>query len=156
MVGRNHRTQRGTSAPFSAEGTGWQTLISYNWQSGHAYRLNVNNTSTTSSGTWFTATILDVQSNRTSTIGSIEIPTSLGGIYPYINNFVEWYGPAQSGCAGYPLSQVTFSAPKGRDLTSHPVVTSAAGIPPSATPNGPACSGVANSGTSMQHVNGTL
>lgn len=145
----------GISGPFSGEGSGWQTLISYNWQPGHSYRLTVNNSSNTSSDAWFTATILDVQSNRTSTIGSIEIPTSFGGIYTQINDFVEWYGPQQSGCSSYPLSDVTFSVPRARDLVNHPMVTAAAGNPPSATPNGPACSGVTNYGTSMDHLNGT-
>ncbi|HLY83639.1 MAG TPA: DUF3472 domain-containing protein, partial [Acidimicrobiales bacterium] len=126
----------GISQPFGAEGVGWQTIIPYNWQAGHTYKLTVNNTSTTSSGVWFTATILDVQTNRTSTIGSIEIPSSLGGIWEYLNNFVEWYGAAQPACAGYPLSQVTFSAPRGRDKAGDATVSSAAGVPPSSTPNG--------------------
>jgi hypothetical protein len=145
----------GISRPFSGEGVGWQNIISYNWQAGHAYRLTVNHGSTTTTGMWFTATILDVQSNRSSTIGSVQIPTSFGGIYEYINNFVEWYGPTQSACTSYPISDVTFSAPHGRDRVGTPTVTAAPGIPPSGTPNGPACSGVTDNVVSMQHVNGT-
>jgi Domain of unknown function (DUF3472) len=145
----------GISQPFSGEGSGWQTIIPYDWQARRSYRLNVNHSSTTSSGSWFTATVVDVQANRTSTIGTIEIPSSFGGIYQYINNFVEWYGPAQAGCTNYPHSDVTFSAPQGREQVGRTTTTAAAGNPPSATPNGPGCSAVTDDIASMEHINGT-
>jgi hypothetical protein len=145
----------GISQAFSGEGVGWQTMISYNWQAGRTYRLNVAYSSTTSTGYWYTATIVDTQANKTSTIGTIEFPQSFGGLQQYVNNFVEWYGATLPTCSGYPWSNVTFSAPSGRGPSGSPTIASAPGSPPSGTPDGPACSGVTNNLSSMNHVNGT-
>jgi hypothetical protein len=145
----------GISRAFSGEGSGWQNIIPYEWQALHSYKLSVNQSSSTSTGLWFTATVHDVQSNVSSTIGSIEIPSSFGGIYQYINNFVEWYAPTQVACANYPLSDVTFSAPRGREQAGLATRIAAPDSPPSATPDGPACSVITNRLTTMEHVNGT-
>ncbi len=99
--------------PFSGEGEGYQTMIPYDWQAGHAYRTRVWAVGVDEGGAWWLGAILDDMTGADTIIGTIRVPHGRGWLGGTLLNFVEWYGPQPATCQDLPISVVFFGPPRG-------------------------------------------
>jgi hypothetical protein len=92
----------GLPREFSGEGTGYQTIISYEWVPNHAYLFRVSRTSEPDpeNGTQWTAYITDAATGVETEIGTINAPHTYGKLTNVIVNFTEYYG-ALARCSSF-------------------------------------------------------
>ncbi len=134
--------------PFDGEGVGYQTMIPYDWQPGHYYRMRVWAVGTDAGGEWWLGVVIDDTTGRETVIGTIQVAPGRGWIAPHIGNFVEWYGQKGDSCAQLPLSDVYFGPPKG-DAGS-----ALAGAPSNSFGGGACASALSMYGEWAHHRNG--
>lgn len=96
---------------FTGEGTGLSCRMAYNFKAGHTYTYIVSRAST-EPGLWWTASILDISSKKTTVIGTLRAPDDSGAdsIAPRLNNFSEFFGDTRP-CDKVPTSDTTFRQP---------------------------------------------
>lgn len=95
--------------PFSGEGTGYQTMIKYNWVTGRAYQYHIQKVSVDADGTWWEASVRDSVTGVTSTIGQIKVPLAWGGLSNFSIVWTERYTGPMNVCSDIHHSAVTFS-----------------------------------------------
>lgn len=100
----------GNGNPFSGEGSGYSVSVPYAWVLGHNYRTRIYTTQQRNPISQWTATITDLNTNRTTTIGTIR--TAADNRHNLINdpiNFHERYAGPDATCPTVPVSKVKFS-----------------------------------------------
>ncbi len=87
---------------------GTSCIISYTVKLHHTYRLSVTKVSQDANGNNWRGTVTDLTSGGTTTIATVNVPTSWGNI---ASNSIVWteYFTSISSCASQPKSNVTFS-----------------------------------------------
>ncbi|HKU38455.1 MAG TPA: DUF3472 domain-containing protein [Polyangiales bacterium] len=85
----------GIAREFGDEGTGYQTIISYEWKANRPYLFSVRRVSEPNpeTGTVWTGFVTDVMTGQETEIGTINAPHTFGKLKRGIANFTEYYGP---------------------------------------------------------------
>jgi hypothetical protein len=87
-----------------------RTIIHFNWQTGHRYRLHVWKIG--SDGAWWGGAIID-DANVETRIGSVSVRAASAGIAAKSVTWVEYYASRASWCDQLGYSVVMFSPPTG-------------------------------------------
>ncbi len=100
-------SRSGGVVAFSGEGTGWSARIPYLWTAGTSYRLRVARDDVTSEGTWWSASVVDVDTGVESQIGRLRAAPGWGGLRAWSVMWTEYYGPPLRHCSDLvPVSAV--------------------------------------------------
>jgi len=92
---------------FGGEGTGWSARIPYLWTAGTSYRLRVARGDVTPEGTWWSASVVDVDAGAESQIGRLRAAPGWGGLRAWSVMWTEYYGPPLRHCSDLvPVSAV--------------------------------------------------
>ena len=90
----------GVARPFGGEGTGYQTLVPFEWVAGCTYRLRVEACGdATTAGTWWRATVGNVEDGERHEIGRILVPRVWQRLDAWSVVWTELFSPAISDCA---------------------------------------------------------
>lgn len=107
-----------TCGAFGNEGSGYQTLIPYNWQVGRTYTTRVwsvgNDGVTQTWGGW----IIDETTGVNTNVGYIRVPSSFGMITSAVN-WLEWFGGHRPTCANIPQWVVYFHKLAGHGVNGY-------------------------------------
>ncbi|MDQ6796563.1 MAG: DUF3472 domain-containing protein [Actinomycetota bacterium] len=117
------RSGSGGVIPFSGEGTGWSARIPYLWTAGTSYRLRVARDDVTPEGTWWSASVVDVDTGDESHIGRLRGAPGWGGLRPWSVMWTEYYGPPLRQCSDLAPVSAIFGTPVA-DGSTTPVRTS--------------------------------
>jgi hypothetical protein len=86
--------------PFGGEGEGYQTLVRFEWVAGHTYRLRVEALGeSTSDGSWWRATVGDVEHDERCEIGRILVPRAWQRLDTWSVVWTELFSPTITDCA---------------------------------------------------------
>ena len=133
---------------FGGEGVGFQTMVPYEWQPGHAYRYRVWTTAADANGTWWGGWLIDDTIGRETLIGEILVPASVGWLDGTSYSWVEYYGSRATSCGQFGYSDVYFDRPRAD------AATSVAGPPNNHLGPGDCQSQVTTAGTYARHQMG--
>lgn len=91
--------------------SGTSCRIAYEWKTGVVYQLRVAQTSTDSTGKWWSAWVKDTSNGTETFIAQIKVPMAWMGLDSWSVMWTEYFGPEKSTCAGIPYSRVRFYTP---------------------------------------------
>jgi hypothetical protein len=96
---------------FSGEGTGWSARIAYHWEQDTTYRLRVGIDGYTPEGTWWAASVLDVDAGEERHIGRLMAKPGWGGLRSWSVMWTEYYGPPLRRCGDLAEVSAVFGTP---------------------------------------------
>lgn len=115
-------TSSGLARPFDHEGSGFQTMIPYNWQVGREYRFKLRYVGQDGAkNKIWTATVHDVASSTTQTIGTITVPEGWGGLNSYTGNWTEYFAGTITTCDTIPYTAMQFTNHTMKESNKAPV-----------------------------------
>ena len=91
--------------------SGTSCIIPYNWVKGRAYQLTSSLSASDGTGSWWTGTVTDTTTGKSTVIGTIKVPKSWKGTGDWSTMWTENYQSTATSCNTIPYSKVTFSAP---------------------------------------------
>ena len=90
----------GIAQPFGGEGTGYQTLIRWDWVAGRPYQLRIDTPGTDPSGDrWWVATVRDTATDDEAEIGRILVPAAWNKLDTGSVAWTELFFPPIRRCA---------------------------------------------------------
>jgi hypothetical protein len=96
---------------FSGEGTGWSARIAYHWEQDTTYRLRVGIDGDMPEGTWWAASVLDLDAGEERHIGRLMAKPGWGGLRPWSVMWTEYYGPPLRRCGDLAEVSAVFGSP---------------------------------------------
>jgi len=99
------------------EGPGQSCLLPMAWAENRGYRLTI---ASTAPGLW-QASVVDSSNGQRSSIGTIRVPSSWGGLGSDSVSWIEYYGPQLTACAAEPRTQVKWGDGQAADPPAAPV-----------------------------------
>ncbi len=100
----------GLAKPFDHEGSGYQTMIPYDWKVGQEYKFKLRyiGQNGAKDRVW-TATVHDVSQNVTQTIGTINVPQTWGGLNSHTGSWTEYFAGTITTCDTIPYTAMKFT-----------------------------------------------
>ncbi len=103
---------------FSGEGTGWSARIPYLWTAGRPYRFRLAVDYVTPEGTWWTASVTDLDAGVESHIGRLRAAPGWGGLRPWSVMWTEYYGQPLRRCTDLAAASAVFGTPTADGSTT--------------------------------------
>jgi hypothetical protein len=102
-------------APFNEQGTGYQALVGFTWQTGvnYTFKLWRGNADVGHSAHWWNLDIFNDAGVRLAPVGAMLVPDSFGGVTS-VQQWTEWFGQgseAADTCGQIPDTDTWFGTP---------------------------------------------